>query len=240
MEEKASFGWKKALLCVVATAMLGTGGALAYLVWSEKRRIEAFEQAPITADELPDALSDIQYFGETFRVYEAAVMMEKVAGYFEEIGDMEQMVSYYIQAAKQFNDEELFQRGYELLLHCLSLPLDSDLLFFCEIACSEMTIGTLLCSSKALEHLEHCEVLAPLTSNPEAHLAWLKCEQLLLDLTRPSKGLILIGSASLFLLQSDGGLSGSREVGSGGCYYIPGSLRRFAFPIYDRIWIGVH
>ena len=88
MEEKAAFGVKEALLCVVVSAALAAGGVAVYLAWNAKLKSEKVcsvegdvegevlsveggaldaENEPMTMDQFPGALYAIQFLRANFK-----------------------------------------------------------------------------------------------------------------------------------------------------------------------------
>ena len=186
MEEKAPFGVKEALLCVVVSAALATGATAMYLVWSTKmqRDSSAVEEGAsdlkkllprLGMDQLPEALEQIEICRMNLLYFEMAVLAERVANCFEENGDLEQAVLHRLLACDYYSLVEENQRAYDVTLQCLSLTQESNILFQSELACA--ITSTLLLSPKALEHLNRCEELAPSTEIPKGNLASSKRER---------------------------------------------------------------
>ena len=184
MEEKAPFGVKEALLCVVVSAALATGATAMYLVWSTKmqRDSSAVEEGAsdlkkllprLGMDQLPEALEQIEICRMNLLYFEMAVLAERVANCFEENGDLEQAVRHRLLASGCYLRVNENQRAYDVVLHCL--PLTHTVLFQCELMCA--IASTLLLSPKALEHFNRCEELAPSSEIPKANLAYSKRER---------------------------------------------------------------
>ena len=158
-----------------------------YLAWSTKmqRDSSAVEEGasdrkkepllPLGMDQLPEALEQIDFCRMNLLHFEMAVMLERVANCFEKNGDLEQALNLCYLAFEPYVQAEENQRAYDVVLHCLSLTRDSNVLFLCELKCAY--VSGLLLSPKALEHFNRCEELAPSTEIPKANLAFSKRER---------------------------------------------------------------